>query len=214
MLVGNDDLALKFIFLLLFQSVFFLSHVIARDKHCVEKFRRREGRLLSGNSSHENRLAFILGSILILVEGCLGLECLLNVWITKSFDLRWVGFLYMLVPIWFLALNVKTFHGPPFALVVQLGFQTHVVLVDQGEWAWKVVTRVRIEVFLVLRDHLAHLVFLNLHNVVLLVSIWINFKMIWHIDPSLRRSSLTQWGQCLLVKQQVIRFWASHGALA
>ena len=98
-LVGNDDLALKFIFFLLFQSIFFLGHVIARDKHCVEKFRRREGRLLSGDSGHEDRLAFILGSILVFVEGSLGLECLLNVWITKSFDLRGVGFLYMLVPI-------------------------------------------------------------------------------------------------------------------
>ena len=66
--------------------------------------------------------------------------------------------------------------------------------------------------FLVLRDDLAHLILLNLIDIVLLVAVWVHFEAVRYIDSRLGQSALAHRLQLLLIEILEVRL-GGHGPL-
>jgi len=100
-------------------------------------------------------------------------------------------FLWMLVPVRLLAVNIESCLSLPSWLVIFLVFLHDKVFVDERERLWEIVFRVGVEVGSVVLDELAQLFLLSFPNVATLTSVWENFDAIGHLYTRLRRSTRT-----------------------
>ena len=131
--VGYDDLAfpvLLFLFAILF---LLLDSLIASIKHCVEVALIRESLLRGLDASLENRFAILLRPIFLALKLRFSLRGLSDIWIAEFIEFGCVWLFKVRVPIGPLAEVIETFLGPPECFTVELCFELHLRLIDQGE---------------------------------------------------------------------------------
>ena len=146
---------------------------------------------------------------------CFFFRCLflLNVWILQVIHhrLRWL--LWMLIVIRLFVQNIETGLGLPFSLACLFLFHLNFILVHKWEGKRQMFFRISVEVGRIVGNMLAKLLLLELPDVHLLISIWVNFDSFRNFD------SLLQWSTCvhvmysLLIRRHEIDWYASSPVL-
>lgn len=169
--VGYYDFFVEVIDLFLLKLGKLFDHVITRDKHCVEIFTIRESGPLSLDFGLEVRLSVLSWNILEAFKFQFSFQSLLVVRDRQAFDSSLVGSLWVLVPILSLHNIVEPTLSLPSTLIFLFGFLSDLILIDYWESKTKMLSRICVELSWVFGDLLSQLLFLELPNIQLLVSI-------------------------------------------
>ena len=213
MLVGHDNFTIKIFLRFLPALSFFSGHTVARLKDSLEVALVRKCQSIVLDLVMEVRLALVLWPILFPLQHGLGIALLFGMGRLKNFYSCLIGLLGVLVPVLALIEIVKAVLGNPARLAFKLRFHLDLVLVDDREGPGQTLLTVGVEVVLVLRDHLSHLLFLNLPNVVFLVSIRVHLEALRHLDSSLGQAALAHCLELLLVNLLEVRHGGSSRSL-
>ena len=205
MLVGHDNFAIKIFLRFLPALSFFSGHTVTRLKDSLEVAMVRKCQSIVLDLVMEDRFALILRPILFTLQHGLGITLLLGMRRLKNFYSCLIGLLGVLVPVLALIKIVKALLGDPARLAFELRFHLDLVLIDDRECPRQTFLPVGVEVVLILRDNLSHLLFLYLPDVVFLVSIRVHLEALRHLDSSLGQAALAHSLQLLLVNLLEVR---------